>query len=103
MLAGPILRLVDRRQVTVWLATRVDRALQVEVYRAVRNRLERLAAAPTRSARIGERLWAHVAAVRSAGSSGFLSVTSWPTTSCSRAGTGNGGWPTSVRSMARRP
>ena len=71
VLAGPILRRVDRRQVVVWLATSVERRIDVEVFRVDGRKLEALAAATARSVRIGERLWVHLAVVRPRAAVGF--------------------------------
>jgi hypothetical protein len=74
VLAGPILRRVDRRQVTVWMATSVERRLQVEVFRIAGSgldRLEPLGAGAARRVRMGERLWVHLAAVAPSIAGGF--------------------------------
>jgi hypothetical protein len=65
VLAGPILRLADRHQVTVWMATSVECRIEAEVSRVLDggSRLERLGSAPARAARLGEHLWVHLAVV----------------------------------------
>jgi hypothetical protein len=74
VLAGPILRRVDRRQVAAWMATSVERRVHVEVFRLAGpglDRLEPLGSAPARRVRMGERLWVHLAVVEPGATSGF--------------------------------
>ena len=63
LLAGPILRRVEKNAAYVWVATSRPAAVVVEVYRAGAERAQqvRVGGGPAESIRLGERLFVHLA------------------------------------------